>query len=299
MIDQQVNTMSNVSIFCKSYRLDMERAHTMVKSVKRFNRDSMPLYISVPHADLAAFKKCIGMDDVIWLSDEEIIATNVSINREAYLALPGHISQQIVKAEFWRINPCNNYVCIDSDSRFIRDFFASDFLTLEGNPFTILHEGKAFLQFCLANGVQEAELYFESMSNEMREYFKRQGPSYSYNPFPVIWSNKVWSKLSQQFEAGETNILDAIVEHPYESSWYGEALLKYGSIPLLPKEPIFKAYLYLEEYEHDKKMGIDEEMLAKHYLGVVYQSNWYPHRLKFFKRFAYKLKRRLQRLRAK
>lgn len=277
----------------------MERARVMVESVRRFNRDSLPLYISVPNADLAAFKKCVGMDDVIWLGDEEIIAKNLSINVDAYLSLPGHISQQIVKAEFWRTNPCDNYLCIDSDSRFIRDFYASDFLTPEGNPYTILHEGKAFLQFCLANGVQETELYFDKMSNEMREYFQRQGPLYSFNPFPVIWSNKVWRRLSEQFESEATNILDAIVMHPYESSWYGEALLKYGSIPLLPKEPVFKAYLYLEEYEHDKKMGIDEVMLARHYLGVVYQSNWYPHRLKIVKRLAYKIKRRLQRLRAK
>ena len=95
-------------------------------------------------------------------------------------------------------------------------------------------------------------------------------------------------------EAEGRNMLDAIVAHPYESSWYGEALLKYGPIPLLPREPIFKAYLYQEEYEHDRKLGVDEAMLADYYLGVVYQSNWYPHRLQPLKRFAYKMKRLLQ-----
>ncbi len=193
---------------------------------------------------------------MIWLSDEDVVGTNPSIDMSIFQALPGHISQQIVKAEFWRVNPNENYVCIDSDSRFIRDFFASDFLSPDGDPYTILHEGKMFLQFCLVNGIRETELYFEQMSQEMRECFNRQGPSYSYNPFPVIWSKKVWSALNRQMQADGSNILDAIVAHPYESSWYGEALLKYGSIPLLPKEPIFKAYLYLEEYEHDKSMVV-------------------------------------------
>lgn len=291
--------MSNISIFCKSYNMDMERAVVMANSVRKFNRDALPLYISVPKGDLDLFKSRIGTDDVIWLSDEEIIASNPQIDMDDFLSLPGHISQQIVKAEFWRVNPNENCVCIDSDSRFIRDFFTSDFLSPEGYPYTILHEGKPFLQFCMTNAIQETDMYFEQMSQDMKDYFGRQGPSYSYNPFPVIWSKKVWLALDAKLQADRINILDAIVAHPYESSWYGEALLKYQSIPLLPKEPIFKAYLYLEEYEHDKSMGMNEDILAKYYLGVVYQSNWYPHRLKFFKRVAYKLKRFIKRLRAK
>lgn len=277
----------------------MERAFVMAESVQRFNRDALPLYISVPRSDLESFKNRITTSGVIWLCDEDIVATNPSIDLSVYRSLPGHISQQIVKAEFWRVNPHDNYVCIDSDSRFIRDFSTSDFLSPEGEPYTILFEGKTFLQFCLVNGIRETEMYFEKMSQEMRECFGRTGPSYSFNPFPVIWSRKVWSALDQHLKVDGSNIQAAIVAHPYESSWYGEALLKFRSIPLLPKEPIFKAYLYLEEYEHDKKMGVNEDVLAQFYLGVVYQSNWYPHRLKILKRMAYKLKRRMQRLRAR
>jgi len=42
-----------------------------------------------------------------------------------------------------------------------------------------------------------------------------------------------------------------------------------------------------------------EAMLAQFYLGVVYQSNWYPRRLQLLKRIAYKIKRRMQRYRKK
>lgn len=292
-----MNSMHNVSIFCKSYLPDMERAHVMVESVNKYNRDALPLYISVPENELDAFKKRITASEVRWLTDEEIIRANPAIDMAAYKALSGHISQQIVKAEFWRVNSVENCVCIDSDSRFIRNFYVSDFLSAEGYPYTIMFEGKNFLQFCMVNGIRETELYYEKMSVEMKEYFGRQGPSYSYNPFPVIWSGNVWQALQAKFDAEGINILDAIAAHPYESSWYGEAILKYRPIPLLPKEPIFKAYLYLEEYEHDKAMGVNEEVLAKFYLGVVYQSNWYPHRLKILKRLAYKLKRKIQKLR--
>lgn len=289
--------MSDIVVFCKSYHRDLERAAVMADSVRRFNRDSLPLYISVPEADLEMFQQRIGMEGVNWLCDEDVIRANPVLDLEIYRTLPGHISQQIVKAEFWRVNPKQNCVCIDSDSRFILDFFAGDFLSSEGVPYTILHESKPFMEFCLTHGIHETERHFESMSDEMRKVFGRVGPSYAFNPFPVIWSGKVWHALEAKLEAEGSNIMQAIIAHPYESSWYGEALLKYQSIPLLPREPIFKAYLYFEEYERDQRDGMTEAELARFYLGVVYQSNWYPHRLKLLKRIAYKLKRRLQRYR--
>ena len=104
---------------------------------------------------------------------------------------------------------------------------------------------------------------FMSIAKEMRNHFCRQGPLYNFGPFPVIWSKKVWAALLSKLELDGTNMLDAIAAHPYESSWYGETLLRYKSIPLAPKEPIFKAYLYLEEYERDLRLNLDESALEK------------------------------------
>src|SRR4030067_855906 len=114
--------MNDISIFCKSYRGDLDPAVVMAESVRRYNRDSLPFYISVPQDDLELFKSRIGASDVIWLSDEDVIGANPSIDLNVFHALPGHISQQIVKAEFWRVNPNENCVCIDSDSRLFRIF---------------------------------------------------------------------------------------------------------------------------------------------------------------------------------
>jgi hypothetical protein len=289
--------MNDIVIFCKSYHRDLEHAVVMADSVRRFNCDGLPLYISVPETDLDTFRQRIGTEGINWVTDEDVIRSDRALDLERYRTLPGHISQQIVKSSFWRVNPMQNCVCIDSDSRFIRDFYASDFLAPDGTPYTIMHESKPYMEFCLTHGIRETELHFEVMCEDMRKVFGRVGPSYAFNPFPVIWSNDVWLALAAQLVAEGSDIMQAIVAHPYESSWYGEALLKHRSVLLLPKEPIFKAYLYFEEYEHDKSDGMNEELLAKFYLGVVYQSNWYPHRLKWHKRMAYKLKRFLQRYR--
>jgi len=289
--------VSDISIFCKSYRDDLERAADLVETLRRFNRNSLALYISVPKTDLASFKARIGAVDVNWVSDEDVVAANSAIDLGAYSKLPGQLRQQIVKAEFWRINPAGNYFCVDSDSRFIRDFSASDFLSPDGTPYTVLHEGKAILEASLINGIDEAIPAFEAAARRMQEKFGRTGPLYNFGPFPVVWSAKVWRALLSRLEAENTTILEAIAAYPYEASWYGETLLKYRPVALLPRDPIFKAYLYLEDYERDRRAGVDEQALAQFYLGVVYQSNWYPKRLQPLKRLAYKAKRQIRRWR--
>jgi hypothetical protein len=56
--------------------------------------------------------------------------------------------------------------------------------------------------------------------------------------------------------------------------WYGEALLKYRAIDLLPSQPFFKMYHYAWQQKKDRREGIDIKQLANLYCGVVYQSAW-------------------------
>jgi hypothetical protein len=179
--------------------------------------------------------------------------------------------------------------------RFIRDFFVSDFVNADGTPYTVLHEGKKLLEFWTTHDFPRAFKDYTAYTQNMKELFNRTGPLYNFGPFPVVWNAKVWNTLSQHLISQGSNILDAIAAHPHEASWYGESLLKFNAIPLLPKEPLFKAYLYLEEFEYDRRFKLDEEKLATFYIGVVYQSNWYPKRLNPIKRLSYKFKRLLER----
>ena len=289
--------MSTITIFCKSYKNDLERAVKLVESIRKFNVDSLPLYFSVPNSDLGLFRERIGKD-VIWLTDEAIIEKNPDISLNEYSALPGQLSQQIVKAEFWRLNPANNYLCVDSDCLFIRNFTRTDFIAPNDFPYTVMHEGKEFALFLLSHELLHVLRELEGIKLKFRNLFGRKGVSYNFGPFPVIWNNNVWRKLASDFLVKqEMTILDAIVAYPSEAYWYGEAILKFQSIPLMPREPLFKAYLFYEEFEHDKKFGVTEKTLADQYIGVVYQSNWYPKRLRLSKRFAYKIKKLLKKVR--
>jgi hypothetical protein len=269
----------------------------LVKSVRQFNHDGLPFYISVPNDDLKLFQNRMSNESIIFVTDEEIIRANPDLDINAYKSLPGHLSQQIVKSEFWRINPEGNYICVDSDSRFIRKFSAQDFLSPDGNPYTVLHEGKDYLTFCTAHRIENAEQSFRDTALAMQCFFGRKGPLYNFGPFPVIWNRNVWQALSLFLANRGETIVDAILHLPHEASWYGETLLRLQTIPLIPIEPVFKAYLHYEQFEYDQKIGISEKVLSQYFSGVVYQSNWYPKRLQPLKKLSYKIKRQLKRWR--
>ncbi len=290
--------MKGISIYCKSFRRDLSRAAELAESVRRFNNDSLPFYISVPENDLALFKDRIGTGDIEWLRDEDIIGSNRNISYDDYASLPGQISQQVVKAEFWRVNPLPICLCVDSDSIFIKEFSKSDFLATDTIPYTVMHEDKSFSAFCLANGLESYIETFEVLKSKFRDTFGRQGPSYNFLPFPVTWHRGVWEDLEKNIlTPGGMTIIDALKRLSSEALWYGETLLKYHAVDIMPREPFFKAYLYLEEYEHDRKAGVTQEILSRLYYGVVYQSNWHPKRLGFIKNRAYYFKKKLKKFR--
>jgi len=85
-------------------------AARLAESVRRHNTTRIPFYISCPASDLALFKEKVGNDGVTFLTDEEILATNPAIDKKAFDALPGSITQQIVKSEFWRLGLSENYL---------------------------------------------------------------------------------------------------------------------------------------------------------------------------------------------
>lgn len=85
--------------------------------------------ISVNDEDFLSFKKSLPLDQFDVIKDSDIISLDSS-DPWKY--------QQIVKSQLYRLNITRNYVSLDSDSSFIKDFYISDFIQ-EDIPFTIIH----------------------------------------------------------------------------------------------------------------------------------------------------------------
>lgn len=267
--------MHDLVLYCKSYRNDFLRLKRLLASITRFNADGLPFYISTPKADQALLTEIVGQQGYIWVEDEEIVRANPQADFEKYQAMPGGLSQQIIKSEFWRLGLTENYLCLDSDSVFIRPFYRSDFMAVDGNPYTVLHQNKELFQLATDRGHLRVERDLRAEAERVKVLFARSGPNFYCAPAPFIWSAKVWQSLDREYLQPKGMSLWELISpaHP-ETLIYGEALLNYRAIPLIAIEPLFRTYHYDWHYYLMSRLGETEEKLRQNYLGAIYQSAW-------------------------
>lgn len=267
--------MKPFALYCKSYRTDLKRVIRLAESIRRFNVEGIPFYISVPQSDVLLFKEHLGSLDAVLIADDEIVRASPRLDPIQVAQMPGNLSQQVVKSEFWRLGIAAAYFCIDSDSIFIRPFRAAEFIGPDGIPYTVIDEGQILLEAALRHKKHKVLSDFRTEAQLVQSIFGRSGRIYSFGPFPLIWHRAVWESLDLKYlRPLGMNFVDAILKAPIESRWYGEALLRYQAIPLMPCQPLFKVYHYAWQLDQDRRAHIGEDQLAELYSGVIYQSAW-------------------------
>tara|TARA_B110000503_G_scaffold139436_1_gene227839 strand:- start:629 stop:1402 length:774 start_codon:yes stop_codon:yes gene_type:complete len=251
--------MENIILFIKSYRGDLDRCVSLTESIAKFNRDNIPLYISVPTDDIELFKERTPFNTNI-ISDDTITSNS-----------EGWVGQQFVKSLVYKLNICRFYVCIDSDAYFFKDFYISDFLYSNDIPYMVMHTRESFYEFVdrfkeyVPHGVREQH---EAEYRSIMSHFGRSGKIYHYGTSPFIWDTVVWKWLDD-----EHNIEKLFKKHANELKWYGEGALAMGA-PMMPTSPIFKTINFKGQYQLYKQLGYVEEHFHKQYMGMVMQSNW-------------------------
>jgi len=256
--------MDKLVLYCKSYAPDIDRVINLSNSIKKYNIDNLPFYISVPLADYNLFKtKLPSFANLI--KDEDIDSNG-----------NGWIGQQVIKSQFWKLGLCENYLCLDSDSEFIKPFTIHDFMFDENTPYTVLHEDKELLEWSIKAGFNfDIQKSFQEDRDKIMGLFQRKGIYYDFGPSPVIWSTKVWKSLFNNYiEPNNLSFSDLIKFCGSEFTWYGEWLLVNKTIPIYPRQPLFKVFHYKEQYLESKAKKYSVEDLARNYLGIILQSNW-------------------------
>lgn len=258
--------MKKLVLYTKTYSGDLQRLSILIDSIKKYNVDNIPYYISVPSNEYNLFKNNIDTDYVNLVIDENIINTD---------GLNGWMSQQIVKSSFWKLGICENYVCIDSDSQFIRPFTIKDFMYNEETPYTVMHEHKEFFEWCDTSNLPfDPKESFMVDRQRVMDLFDRKGVCFDFGPSPTIWSSKVWESLENVYIKPNNLTFNQLIQIiPSEFTWYGEFLLFDDTIKIIPRGPLFKVFHYKEQYDEFVTKSTIEN-LSKHYLGVVIQSNW-------------------------
>lgn len=268
--------MNPIVLYCKSYKRDFIRLKGLLASIEKYNVDQIPFYISTPKDQYQELVTVLGTElGYQWVSDESIVATNPRVAIGIEGTRSGGLAQQTIKSEFWRLGFSENYVCLDSDCIFIKEFFISDFMAHDGSPYTVIYQNKDYFQLSLNRGQKRVQKELEIEASRVRELFGRKGPNYYCHCPPFIWSSKVWQSLDDLYlKPKGLTIWDInTLEHP-ESHLYLEALLSFKAIPLHPIEQLFRIYYYDWHYYLLRRIGETVAKLKRNYLGVIFQSSW-------------------------
>lgn len=267
--------MKDLVLYCKSYRKDFLRLKRLLQSISDYNHDQIAFYISTPQADYELLVQLLGCEGYQWVSDESILQANADAPIGIEKNKSGSLTQQIIKSEFWRLGLCENYVCLDSDCIFIKQFYKSDFLANDGAPYTVIYQNKEYFQLAVDRGFAKAPRQLIEEGDRVKRLFGRQGPNYYCPCPPFIWSAKVWRSLAESYlkPKGLTFWDVCTPDHP-ETLLYLEALLNYKAIPIYPIEQLFRIYYYDWHFFLLRRIGETPDKIKEHYLGVIYQSSW-------------------------
>ena len=211
--------MADFVLLCKSYRGDAARVRRMLDSLALHNPEQLPVVVAVPRDDLALFREWTAPHAVELITDEDIVCSHPLAAAKdllgRYRQTPGDRSQQVVKADAWRLLGCDSLLCVDSDTVFLRNIARSDFLCDGGHPYTVLHQSRDLLQLALARRHPEVAQHFREESEKLKTLFGRSGPDYDFGPTPVPWSAQVWADLDERLlQPGGWTLWDAIDHAP-------------------------------------------------------------------------------------
>ena len=264
--------MLNFVLYCCTFRKDLKRTMKLAQSIQRHNKTRIPFYISVPESDVTLFRESLKDFDISVFDEKDIFQANPKLSIEKLYEVRGGLRQQVIKSEFWRLGVSENYLVLDSDCIFIRDFDQSDFIAVSDVPYSIIHEGRDVLQVTERFGPKKIRQHFLVDREPIKAALGRSGVTYDFGYAPFLWSRKVWESLDQNYlTPNGMNFLDAVLLCGSEFTWYGESLINFSAIPLYPREQLFKHYHYEHQLWADQILGYKEDILAHDYLGVVYQ----------------------------
>lgn len=262
--------MKDVAIFVKSHRPDLVLVHRLLDSISRHNRDRIGVFISVPAEDVVAFQNLSQrFTDVSVLADDHFGIP--VIDRKIWGFAPGYITQQLVKLSVQRLSEARNYVVLDSDIYFIRDFTTEDFIAPDGTGLTVLTEDKDLL-------ADPAWAPFAEVRTKKIDLIADRlgvptlSPATCFNN--TIFQDSVLHDFHDWCRSESLSLLDLMTIAPVEFTWYNLFLVKHCPERLVRIEPFIRILHTRNEYRRLVATGFNHESLRRSYLGVCINSNW-------------------------
>jgi hypothetical protein len=294
------STGRRTALFCKSFAPDLPRAKLLIESILRNNRSDLPLFVCTPRCDLELFKSAIP-------SSATLIAEEEFTDARCFTWLSsGWKQQQVVKMLFYRLDLCDQFLVLDSDSYFIREFSEEDIfgaphetrivasmspyifgisepivnlalgiggdvrrqdLKMDFNPDRSLRVPRSFLKDKnYKNMPSEATLH---MIPYAFSRLPTTAPHVHFLPSPVILSSEILRDFEQYVTDEGVTFTDLIHLSAWEADWYGYFCFKFSRGRITPIEPLFLHFNSDESLNEARKMGVSRNSLSKNFLGLT------------------------------
>ena len=262
--------MDNFCFMIKSYDLDFDYCQRLVESINEYNYDKIHTYIVVEGIYEKQFQQ-LANSEISIICLEEIPERFVKTEFDNISA--GYINQEIAKLSFWKLNLARNYLCLDSDCKFLRPFYKSDFMYNDNVPYTFLTEDRA---------LQADPNYYATHWVSRKRSLELILEVLEFSPNFLMTCHGMQVMSSSVLEHFETNFLQQrkleirnILEiSPYEFSWYNFWLQKNFQDNLRIREPNFLT-IHSDQMELVLRLqNVSESDIARGYVGVVWNSNY-------------------------
>jgi len=231
------------AVLNKSFKRDLERSVILYKSFEKhfLNFENTPFYIVIPSRDWKLFLdrfrdlKSRGEIKMIpkFMTEQEVFQRCGDEDVSDH----GNVAQQVVKLCFGSTRVAKNYLQIDSDNYFLKDF-DSKILFKNGKPITmayelsksVIEEGKNMNLPCAYDPILRN---YERMSADDMHMFKknffgnRVKKRYGFVFSSYLFNSDSLFRMKKFIEKkGGYKISHLIRLIPYEMQWYGEYVLQ-------------------------------------------------------------------------
>lgn len=259
----------NFVLYCKTYLKDYKNVLKLVDSYNLHNKNNIKFYISCPKKDYFEFSK-LNNDNIKVVKDEDY-AHDALISRTDLKLSVGYINQQICKLCFADYGISENYLCIDSDAIFIRDFYYEDFMYNDNIPYTVLimdkdlNCEKAYQKFWNQRFAYHKKIY-DFFGMDMKVYKTCHGMQ--------VLNRKVLLELREFIKGKGMDYGDILEIAPFEFTWYNTALQYFEPFKIIEVEPFFKVFHTRNQYLEARKSNNALADWSRAYVGIVMNSNW-------------------------
>lgn len=259
---------NKIAIFIKACLRDLECFKQLLLSIEKFNKDSIPICISVSKMELEIFKNLLDdmqISATIFIDEE--IANEYVFSKNNFQQ--GWVYQQLVKFCLYKTEFAEHYIVIDCDGYFIQNFYIKDFL-YEDKPYLPITGHTKAKRFPLTIFYKEKTKHPSYNLREITNTQKFLEKNYSTLTLdmPFVLTSEYVRRFENYCKSQNLTFIDVLKIEAGEMQWYLDFVLSFD-LPYQPTTAFFMPFHIHAQYQIFRLLGFEEKDFIPNYLGIL------------------------------